>query len=256
MKDKTSLFYDNVKKVWHEIAKKNDTQDVTFQVELYKKLIDFFQVGSYYYFIFNVQKAEFEYINENIYTVLGYNSDILAADFLKNIHPEDQLYFINFEKELNVFFRNLELDKIGKYKVQYDFRIKNANNTYKRILHQLMIIHYDDDKNLLLSFGVHTDITHIKEKGIPKLSFIGLEGEPSYHNVKVISVLNPTKGILSKREKEILELIIQGNKSHAIAALLCISKLTVDSHRKNILKKTKCKNVSELISKSFQNGWV
>lgn len=88
------------------------------------------------------------------------------------------------------------------------------------------------------------------------LSFIGLEGEPSYHNVEVLSVLNPTKGILSKREKEILEFIIQGHKSHAIAALLCISKHTVDSHRKNILKKTKCQNLSELISKSFKNGWV
>ncbi|WP_367754458.1 response regulator transcription factor [Flavobacterium sp. WC2430] len=256
MENNTSLFYDNVKKVWNEIAKKSDIKNVTFQVELYKKLIDFFQVGNYYYFIFNVQKAKFEYMNENIFTTLGYNSDILVADFLKKIHPEDQSYFLNFEKELNIFFKTLELDKISKYKVQYDFRIKNANNIYKRILHQLMIIQHDDEKNLLLSFGVHTDITHVKDNGVPKLSFIGFEGEPSYHNVKVDSVLYPTKEILSKREKEILGLIIQGYKSFAIADTLCISKHTVDSHRKNILKKTNCHNVSELISKSFQNSWI
>jgi len=45
------------------------------------------------------------------------------------------------------------------------------------------------------------------------------------------------KGILSKREKQILALIAKGNKSTEIAEQLFITKNTVDTHRKNIKRK-------------------
>ena len=43
--------------------------------------------------------------------------------------------------------------------------------------------------------------------------------------------------ILSSREKQILHLVGEGKSSQEIAEILNISKLTVDTHRKNILKK-------------------
>lgn len=43
--------------------------------------------------------------------------------------------------------------------------------------------------------------------------------------------------ILSKREKEILQLIGEGKTSQEIADTLFIGKTTVDTHRKNIIKK-------------------
>lgn len=42
---------------------------------------------------------------------------------------------------------------------------------------------------------------------------------------------------LTRREKEILRLIAKGRTSHQIASELSISKMTVDTHRKNIHKK-------------------
>jgi FixJ family two-component response regulator len=52
---------------------------------------------------------------------------------------------------------------------------------------------------------------------------------------------------LSPREKEILELVMQGKTSHDIADSLYVSKSTVDSHRKNILKKTGASSISDLM---------
>lgn len=52
---------------------------------------------------------------------------------------------------------------------------------------------------------------------------------------------------LSEREKEILKLIIQGHTSKEIAEKLKISKLTVDTHRKNIQQKLDVGNIAELI---------
>ncbi|MEE9350167.1 MAG: response regulator transcription factor [Flavobacteriaceae bacterium] len=55
------------------------------------------------------------------------------------------------------------------------------------------------------------------------------------------------KGVLSKREKEILELISRGKQSIEISELLFISKYTVDTHRKNMLKKLNLSTSTDLI---------
>jgi two-component system nitrate/nitrite response regulator NarL len=53
--------------------------------------------------------------------------------------------------------------------------------------------------------------------------------------------------LLSSREKEILRLIGEGKTSHEIADALFISKSTVDTHRKNILKKMNLYGKTDLI---------
>jgi DNA-binding CsgD family transcriptional regulator len=57
---------------------------------------------------------------------------------------------------------------------------------------------------------------------------------------------------LSKREKEILILLMQGKNSRQIGETLFISKLTVDVHRKSILRKTGSTSTVELTMKVMQ----
>lgn len=250
-------FYQEAQKIWRNIALSSNVENLTFELQIHKKLLNIFQVGDFYYFIFNVRNAEFEFISPEISKILGYEPDTLSANFFLNqIHPDDQVFFLNFENKLHDFFRNLPFEKIDKYKVRYDFRIKNSENKYVRILHQLIIIQHDDEGNLFRSLGVHTDITYLKPEGKPILSFIGLEGEPSYINVDVDEIHQPTKELLSKREKEILKYLAEGLNSGQIAAILSLSKYTVDTHRKNILKKTKSNSTSSLISISINEGWI
>jgi two-component system nitrate/nitrite response regulator NarL len=60
---------------------------------------------------------------------------------------------------------------------------------------------------------------------------------------------------LSKREKEIVTLIGQGKTSQEIADLLFIGKTTVDTHRKNILKKLSLHGKSELLRYSMERKY-
>ncbi len=53
---------------------------------------------------------------------------------------------------------------------------------------------------------------------------------------------------LTDREVEITQLIIEGKTSAEIAEKLIISKFTVGTHRKNILRKTGARNFKELIN--------
>lgn len=66
------------------------------------------------------------------------------------------------------------------------------------------------------------------------------------------TILNSLK--LTKREKEILELICKGLTNNEIADKLCLSSRTIDGHRANLLSKTNCKNTAELVVFSIKNN--
>lgn len=59
---------------------------------------------------------------------------------------------------------------------------------------------------------------------------------------------------LSNREREILKFIVRGATSKEIAIELDISKLTVDTHRKNIQQKLGVGNTAELIKIGMLGG--
>jgi len=73
-----------------------------------------------------------------------------------------------------------------------------------------------------------------------------LRDKEKRHHFKIpdLSLVEP----LTKREQEVLELVVEGKTSYEIAEELYIGKTTADSHRKNILEKTGAKNTAELIT--------
>lgn len=60
---------------------------------------------------------------------------------------------------------------------------------------------------------------------------------------------------LSKREQEIVKLIGLGKTSQEIADMLFIGKTTVDTHRKNILRKLNLQGKSELLRYSMEKKY-
>jgi two-component system nitrate/nitrite response regulator NarL len=60
---------------------------------------------------------------------------------------------------------------------------------------------------------------------------------------------------LSKREMEIVKLIGEGKTSQEISEILFIGKTTVDTHRKNILKKLSLQGKSELLRYSMEKKY-
>ncbi len=57
---------------------------------------------------------------------------------------------------------------------------------------------------------------------------------------------------LTKKETEIIEFLMKGYTSQDIADAIGLSKHTIDTHRRNILKKNDCSNTSELFSLYFK----
>lgn len=62
-----------------------------------------------------------------------------------------------------------------------------------------------------------------------------------------VSIGKTDKVVLSNREKEILQLIANGKTSKEISESLFIAKTTVDTHRKNMIRKLQLTNGNELV---------
>ncbi|OYU85557.1 MAG: hypothetical protein CFE24_01245 [Flavobacterium sp. BFFFF2] len=250
-----SVFFVEVQKTWDRFSEDGKLHPEVFDVEIHKKILDIFHIGKYYYYIFDLRNLEFQFLSPSIKEVLGYNSkEIDLKFFLSKIHEEDQAVFLNHEHTVTTFFKQLPTEKILKYKVSYDYRMINAEGKIVRILQQVVTLQYDDNNSVLLTLGVHTDITHLKKSNKSTLSFIGLEGEPSYINVEVNELYKPYNEYFTKREKEIAANLLKGYNSKKIAETLCISYRTVETHRKNILKKTGTNSIVELAVKIIEEG--
>jgi DNA-binding NarL/FixJ family response regulator len=59
---------------------------------------------------------------------------------------------------------------------------------------------------------------------------------------------------LTKREKEILKLVADGQTSAAIAGQLHVSPLTVETHRRNLMQKFNVKSMTAAVKVAMENG--
>jgi len=74
--------------------------------------------------------------------------------------------------------------------------------------------------------------------------------EHSVRSKKIDMPINP----LTSREREILQLIAEGNHTKEIALRISISAKTVENHRKNIMRKLNIHNQAHLVIYAFKNG--
>lgn len=253
----TLLPITQAQRIWQAAIRTGKEIDLKVDLEVYRKLLNIVSVGPFYYYIFDLEKYEILYVNPGITEVLGYAPEQFTLEFFfQIIHPDDVQSFINFGKKTIEFFNTLTTDTIFKYKVRIDFRLRKSNGDYIRILQQIVTLQTTEIGGVNRTLGIHTDISHIKTEGNSVLSFVGMEGEPSYLNVNLSTAFLPTAELLTKREKEVLYYIVHGKRTNEIADLLFLSKHTVMNHRRHILAKAGTSTTAELIVKTVKEGWV
>jgi DNA-binding CsgD family transcriptional regulator len=255
---KTILPYIQAQNIWEGVIRNGKEIRLELEFEIHKRMLNIIQIGRFYYYIFDIPNMTLSFVSESITDLLGYTPTEFTPDFFFThvIHPDDVAYYVNFENKVAEFFKTLTVDNIFNYKVQYDFRVRKNTGEYIRVLQQVVTIETTPEGGVNKTLGIHTDISEIKTEGIPSLSIIGMNGEPSYLKIEVEKVFVPSKSLLSKREKEVLALIIHGKHSNEIAGILSLSKHTVQNHRRNILSKTKTSTSPELIARTIQEGWL
>ena len=67
---------------------------------------------------------------------------------------------------------------------------------------------------------------------------------------------DPTRGVLTPREREIAQLLAEGRSNKEVATTLRISIKTVETHRNNLLRKLDLHSLSELVHYAIRNKMV
>ncbi len=147
-----------------------------------------------------------------------------------------------------------------------DIKLKDENGTEICLM---IKERYPDTKIILISMfdpsSLAAEIKNCKADGyIPKSTDAQevkrsinaiLKGENIFLELDPESVIEiPFDKLITPREREIIALIKQGKTAKEISAMLYISIFTVDTHRKNILKKLELNSIKDLIAFSVTNN--
>lgn len=193
-----------------------------------------------YYFILNSEISEIEYVSKSVTDVLGYLPEEFTVDNLfSSVHPEDKEYCRtcdSIQRSSSLYF-NEQL----RYSYQYTYRIKAKDGSYSTIQQSYTTIEVDEDGYILRTLVLHEVIPSYEERAEDDFKILDKSKN------KFITSVNNYK--LSEREWEIVGLIHKGYKSYEIADRLFLSKSTIDTHRKNILRKTNASSLFELINR-------
>ena len=196
-----------------------------------------------YYFIYDCNINQISFINLAFEIITGYDSKTFTVEkLIEMMHPEDQPYFFGCEEKGLQFTNKLSFNEHFQYIMGYSYRIKTDQDKYIWIKQQCQALEVNTQGHLTKTLVIHQRISEgnferpINDYRIfDKSRNIYLDAENCYN--------------LTKRELQILQLIQAGLSSTNIAIQLFTSKYTIDTHRKNILKKTNSVNFIELIQK-------
>ena len=245
----------NLYDVWdpNRVGKNNVSCQISFD-ELTNSIIS---TGPFYFYVIDFFDMSLSHISPAIAEIHGFNPETVSFnDILGAIHPDDIDFVAKAETvSTNFFYNKVGHEKMLNYKVSYSFRFRLKNGEYALFNHQSLMLSLDDNGGLGKSLNIHTRIDHLSNLNTYKISFIGLNGEPSFMN------LNPDEENLdveefSKREIDIIKLIGNGLSNAEIAEKLFISVLTVKKHRNNILAKSDSRNTAQLIKNCILQGII
>ena len=241
-----------VKKLWSE---NTDSRTFNEKDESFQSINDYLQtlgslaLGESFMYFISPNSATFEYVSPQCEDILGYLPNEYTAELcVEIVHPDDLQHVIDIQQRIANFSMEIVPEERINYKFTYDFRVIDK----KGEIHQIHLQHffYELSKNFLPNrvFCLATDITQIKVGGKPTMHIYNIkDGLNNLLNSKTNSSLQ-----LTKKETEIIEFLIKGYTSQDIADAIGLSKHTIDTHRRNILKKNDCSNTSELFSLYFK----
>ncbi|WP_339632470.1 helix-turn-helix transcriptional regulator [Bizionia echini] len=246
------MLYKNIKKIYHDIFKSYAHPELDTHIKKIMELDVYLPYSSTFFCITNTQNLTFEFVSKNMTACLGLDKEVLILEGMRNfwsrIHPEDIELWLKGLNDL-MEFTLAEIPINQRYRMSYtwNYRLKNEQNNYVNIIQNTTPLEFDSAMKPIIGLAHYTVIDINVSMPITvcaKLLNEKNEYETKYFNNYSQKLL--TDG-LSNRERDVIRLLTINKTSKEIADLLNISPNTVDTHRRNILKKLNISSTGELI---------
>lgn len=209
------------------------------------------------------RNQSFIHLSKNVNEVFGLSYDEMIAngpmDLYKYILPEDNELLdkkiLKCITEVALKEKDFEPENL---RFAYNFRLKDSNGHQRCILNRFSVIIFGEYGLPLVFVGTMTDVTHLYDKRelFCEGTRVHKDGSTTEILYKVFPSL-PKKNdfSLSKKEFEVLALVVKGYISKEIADKTNRSIETIHSHRKNIIKKMNCNNITDAVLIAKDLNW-
>jgi len=233
-------------------------------VEVLQRFEEVISLGGYLINIIDFRNFSYPYLSPNSKEILGYEREqIIQGGLLwleQFVEPNDLLLFQKNGIEVIQFATSLSTERRARCSYNHSFRFKHGKKKeYVWLYQQNHFSGFDSNNALIYSMGLITDISHLMPSHSKRSWSIVERLDDGV--IQYIAGSSKTKSAtpvvsLTLREVEIISLSAQGFSSERTSSKLGISKHTVLAHKKNILKKTKSKNMPEAITFAINLGYL
>ncbi len=244
--------YSQIKTLYNNIFKSYEKPSLETHIKKLIELDRYLPYSSTFFCVTNTQDLKFEYISKNLCSCLGIDPSLLKTQgmryFWSRIHPEDIEVWLTAMNQLMEFTLS-EIKETDRDKTNYtwNYRFKDGNDTYVNIVQNTTPLAFDLEKKPIIGLAHYTVLdSKIKMEitASAKLLNDNNEYETIYFNNFSQKLL---QGGISNRERDVIRLLVLNHSSKEISEKLNISPHTVDTHRRNILKKLKISSTGELV---------
>ncbi|OIQ38404.1 MAG: helix-turn-helix transcriptional regulator [Bacteroidetes bacterium MedPE-SWsnd-G1] len=220
----------------------------------------FLPYSSTFFCITNTQTLSFEYVSKNMFSCLGYTPEEFKEKGMRylwsKIHPDDIDLWLKALNELMTYtLDSISLESRTKMSYTWNYRVKNNKGIYVNVVQNTTPLEFDAEGKPIIGLAHYTVLNaQIKMDVCASANLLNEQNEYETMYFNNFSQKLLTDGI-SNRERDIIRLLVLDKTSKEIALKLSISPNTVDTHRRNILKKMNISSTGELIgifkSKTF-----
>lgn len=182
---------------------------------------------------------------------LGYSDEQIDLEsYLKKIHPEDFDLVSKIGRATIVHTSNNPGENANNV-LYISFRLQKSNGEYVKVLSQSSVYEVDDDGRMISSMVKVSDISFMEDNDLVKYNFVAQNLDEEAFKKEVYG---ENYDLFTSRELDIISEIEKGSTNLEIAVNLDISKHTVASHRKKIMRKSGCHSAEELLHFCRKNG--
>jgi len=176
--------------------------------------------------------------------------------FLRCVHPDEVDVLVNqaFSDMTDLIADTVPEEK-KKLQLQYNYRFKRKNGEFVNLLERVYVLEVDDAGRGALMLGnvvLLEPAENLPLKWSAKLIKNNNMSETIFS--RSTSPLESVFNDITSRELDVLRNLAIGKTSKEIGEELYISHHTVDTHRRKLLKKLKCRTVVELAHLAYRNA--
>jgi len=203
-------------------------------------------------YVLNWKETKLTYAR-GIKEMLGYDRDEFTMDLVLNsVHPDDYKFVNRIVKGIVTHSVKNDIFGEGQY-LKVTYRLRKKDGTYIKVLRISTPHEIDNQSKLVSNFSLLTDISFISNND--KVDWDLFTNDLDIEGFKQ-NVFREFLDFFTKRELQVINFIKRGFSSKLISKELFLSYHTILTHRKNIMRKSRCHNVQELLEFCRKNGII